>query len=69
MKIHTGISEDIVLLELGPTRHYVMYNKWDLYELLLDSDKPHMKFEIEDFPMKLEELQELAKSLIKEKSI
>ena len=49
-------DENIVLLELAPTRHYQLWNKWELYEYLLNSDKP-INFDIEDFPMKETELQ------------
>ena len=34
------IDEDTVLIALQPTQYYQLWNKWDLYEHLLQSDKP-----------------------------
>ena len=59
------VDEDTVLIALEPTKYYQLWNKWELYEHLLDSNKPY-KFEVEDMDnMKLKELQELGKKLIK----
>ena len=59
------VDEDTVLIALQPTQYYQLWNKWDLYEHLLQSDKPY-KFEVEDMDsMELEELQELGKKLMK----
>ena len=59
------VDEDTILIALEPTKYYQLWNKWDLYEHLLKSDKPY-KFEVEDMDnMELEELQELGKKLIK----
>ncbi len=59
------VDEDTVLIALQPTQYYQLWNKWDLYEHLLQSDKPY-KFYVEDMDsMELEELQELGKKLMK----
>jgi len=59
------VDEDTVLIALEPTRHYQLWNKWELYEHLLKSDKPY-KFQVEDMDsMELEELQKLGKKLMK----
>jgi|TARA_R110000823_G_scaffold51669_3_gene128618 hypothetical protein len=59
------VDEDTVLIALEPTRHYQLWNKWELYGHLLNSDKPY-KFEVEDMDtMELKELQELGKKLMK----
>ena len=58
------VDEDILLISLEPTKYYQLWNKWDLYEVLLNSDKP-IGFEVEDFPMELTELKEYAKKLMK----
>ena len=59
------VDEDTVLIALEPTQYYQLWNKWDLYEHLLKSDKPY-KFHVEDMDsMELEELQELGKKLMK----
>lgn len=61
MKIHK-VDEDTLLLELEPTRYYQLWNKWDLYEHLQTGTKK-MGFEIEDFPLHIDELKEYAKQL------
>ena len=59
------VDEDTVLIALQPTQYYQLWNKWDLYEHLLQSDKPY-KFQVEDMDsMELEELQKLGKKLMK----
>ena len=61
------VDEDTVLIALQPTQYYQLWNKWDLYEHLLQSDKPY-KFHVEDMDsMELEELQELGKELTQAK--
>lgn len=66
MKIYTldGLDE-VVLLDLQPTKNLQLWNKWELYELLLESNKP-IPFQIEDFPMEIEELKEYANKLVKD---
>lgn len=63
MVIHE-LEEDIVMVEMSPTRHYQLWNKWDLYEILLNSDKG-IKFEVEDFPIEKEELLKISNQLKK----
>ena len=61
VKIHE-VDEETVLLELEPTQYYTLWNKWDLYEHLLEGEKK-MTFWVEDFPMDKKELLEYANQL------
>ena len=63
MKIHE-VDEETVMLDLEPTQYYTLWNKWDLYEYLLEGHKK-MTFYVEDFPMEKEELLKLANQLKK----
>lgn len=66
MKIHKlPDTDNVVLLELEPTKHLQLWNTWELYELLLESNKPIL-FEVEDFPIELDKLKEYANKLIKD---
>ena len=61
------VDEDTVLIALEPTRYYQVWNKWDLYEHLLDSDKAYGLL-VEDMDnMELEELKEIGKKLTQAK--
>ena len=58
------VDEDTVLIALEPTQYYQLWNKWDLYEHLLQSDKPY-KLYVEDMDnIKLEELKEMGAKLM-----
>ena len=58
------VDEDTVLIALQPTQYYQLWNKWDLYEHLLQSDKPY-KLYVEDMDnIKLEELKEMGAKLM-----
>jgi hypothetical protein len=58
------IDGDTVLIALEPTQYYQLWNKWDLYEHLLKSDKPY-KLYVEDMDnMDLEELKEMGAKLM-----
>jgi uncharacterized protein YjdB len=61
MKVHE-VDNETILLELEPTKHYQLWNKWDLYEHLQTGTKK-MGFEVEDFPIELEQLKEYANQL------
>ena len=61
------IEGDWYLIHLKGTRYYQIWNKWDLFEVLLDAttiklDQPPSPFVTlwdEDFPMKEEDFQTL----------
>ena len=61
VKIHE-VDEETVLLELGPTKYYHLWNIWDLYEQLYKGEKK-MTFQVEDFPIDKKELLEYANQL------
>lgn len=61
VKIHE-VDEETVMLELGPTKYYQLWNIWDLYKHLQDGVNK-MTFEVEDFPIEKEELLKLANQL------
>ena len=61
MKIHE-VDEETVMLDLEPTQYYTLWNKWDLYEYLLEGHKK-MTFYVEDFPMDNKKLFEYGKEL------
>jgi len=63
IKIHT-VDEETLILELEPTKYYQMWNSWELIKHLQDGVNK-MTFEVEDFPIKKEELLKLAKELKK----
>jgi len=70
------IEGDWYLIHLKGTRYYQIWNKWDLFELLLDATqtdlnnpKPNMVLWDEDLPIPQEGLNDLVNKLkqIKEK--
>lgn len=70
------IEQDWYLIYLKGTRYYQIWNKWDLFHLLLqateidlNNPKPQLNLWDEDFPMKEEELKDIVNKLkeIKEK--
>lgn len=62
IKIHKEIKPNIYLIELEGTRYYQIWKKADLLLELLNSGKPYNLY-IEDLPLPLEELEELADKL------
>jgi|14BtaG_2_1085337.scaffolds.fasta_scaffold32731_3 hypothetical protein len=64
IKVKEIIDNEVVLISLEPTRHLQLWNKWELYYLLTNSDEP-IKFEVGDFPMSKKELRHYAKKLKK----
>ena len=61
------VDEDTILIALEPTQYYQLWNKWDLYEHLLQSDKAYGLL-VEDMDnMELEELKEIGKKLTQAK--
>ena len=69
------IRPDWYLIHLEGTRYYQIWNKWDLFDLILkatniefDVPKPRLTLWDEDFPMPYEKLEEIVDNLIKIKS-
>ena len=69
------IEKDWYLIHLTGTRYYQIWNKWDLFELLLQSTnidlnvaKPQLTLWDEDFPMSETKLKDIVKDLTKIKS-
>lgn len=68
------IKPDWYLIHLEGTRYYQIWNKWDLFNLLLQSTnidlnvaKPALTLWDEDFPMKESTLEIIVNELIKTK--
>jgi hypothetical protein len=66
------IEEDWYLIHLEGTRHYQIWNKWDLFSLLLKeteinlkNPKPCVDFIDEDLPLSEEELKTIINNLKK----
>jgi hypothetical protein len=58
VEILKEIEQDYYLIHLKDTRYYQIWNKWDLFELLLDAEKPFTLWE-EDLPITEEYLKEI----------
>ena len=65
------IRPDWYLIHLEGTRYYQIWNKWDLFDLLLKSTnidlktpKPQLSLWDEDFPMPYEKLESIVDDLI-----
>lgn len=66
------IRPDWYLIHLEGTRYYQIWNKWALFELLLQSTnielktpKPQLTLWDEDFPMSYQKLENIVDNLIK----
>jgi len=66
------IRPDWYLIHLEGTRYYQIWNKWDLFHLLLkstevnlDVPKPNLTLWDEDFPMTSEKIENIVDNLIK----
>jgi hypothetical protein len=66
------IRPDWYLIHLEGTRYYQIWNKWDLFHLLLKSTevnlevpKPNLTLWDEDFPMTAEKIESIVDNLIK----
>lgn len=66
------IRPDWYLIHLEGTRYYQIWNKWDLFNLLLQATnidlkipKPQLTLWDEDFPMPYEQLESIVDDLIK----
>lgn len=66
------IEKDWYLIHLKGTRYYQIWNKWDLFELLLDATtidlnkpKPNINLWDEDFPMPQQGLNDIVNKLKK----
>jgi hypothetical protein len=62
------IETDWYLIHLKDTRYYQIWNKWDLYEVLLEGEKQFTLWD-EDFPVTEEYLKEIVDKLKKQKEI
>jgi hypothetical protein len=69
------IRPDWYLIHLEGTRYYQIWNKWDLFHLLLkstevnlDVPKPNLTLWDEDFPMTSEKIENIVDNLIKIKN-
>ena len=69
------IIPDWYLIHLEGTRYYQIWNKWDLFHLLLkstevnlDVPKPNLTLWDEDFPMTSEKIENIVDNLIKIKN-
>ncbi len=69
------IKPDWYLIHLEGTRYYQIWNKWDLFHLLLkstevnlDVPKPNLTLWDEDFPMTSEKIENIVDNLIKIKN-
>lgn len=69
------IRPDWYLIHLEGTRYYQIWNKWDLFHLLLKSTevnlevpKPNLTLWDEDFPMTSEKIENIVEDLIKIKN-
>lgn len=65
------IRPDWYLIHLEGTRYYQIWNKWDLFDLLLQATnidlktpKPQLTLWDEDFPMPYEKLESIVDDLI-----
>jgi hypothetical protein len=64
------IEKDWYLIHLKDTRYYQIWNKWDLYEVLLNATsislnnpKPYLNLWDEDFPIPQQGLNDMVKRL------
>lgn len=69
------IRPDWYLIHLEGTRYYQIWNKWDLFGLLLQATnidlevpKPNLTLWDEDFPMTSEKIENIVDNLIKIKN-
>jgi len=60
------IEKDWYLIHLKDTRYYQIWNKWDLYSLLLDAEHPFTLWD-EDLPIPQEGLNDIVNKMKKEK--
>jgi len=71
------LEEDWYLIHLKDTRYYQIWNKWDLFKVLLDATtinlnehpKPYLNLLDEDFPMQEEELKNIVNKLKENKEV
>lgn len=59
IEILKEIEQDYYLIHLKDTRYYQIWNKWDLFEILLQNGTNGVTLWDEDFPMKESELKEI----------
>jgi len=58
IKIHKEIQQDYFLIELEGSRYFQIWNKWDLFENLLEANKKVTLY-VEDTPFSEEKLNEI----------
>lgn len=58
IKIQKEIQQDYFLIELEGSRYYQIWNKWDLFETLLEADKKVTLY-VEDTPFSEEHLNDI----------
>ena len=70
LEIIKEIEQDWFLIHLKDTRHYQIWNKWDLYEVLLNATsysannrKSFLDLYDEDFPMTKQDLNDIVGKL------
>ena len=75
IEIIKEIRPDWYLIHLQNTRYYQIWNKWDFFNLLLQSTdidlkctKPQLTLWDEDFPMPYEKLEKIVDELIEIKN-
>jgi hypothetical protein len=66
IEIVKEIEKDWYLIQLKDTRYYQIWNKWDLFEVLLDAENSYTLWD-EDFPMVESDLNEIVNKLKKQK--
>lgn len=59
VKVLKEIEKDYYLIELEDTRYYQICNKWDLFEVLLQSGTNGITLWDEDFPISEIQLKEM----------
>jgi hypothetical protein len=68
IKIIKEIKTDWYLIHLENTRYYQIWNKWELFDLLLSHKTTSAQhFWDEDFPMQYEDLEKIVDFLIEQK--
>lgn len=66
IKIHKELKPNVYLVELEGTKYYQIWNKSELHLHLLKGKNTY-NLQVEDLPLPLEELENIAESLTKNK--
>ena len=62
IKVLEQLEDDYYLVLLEDTKYYQIWNRWDLYETLLESNKC-VTLQLEDFPMNKSDIIELVNKI------